>query len=132
MAGARGTCGIAYSFKSTTAFGVAARIRSVNCRSVASTAASGMLLTRPMLTQFGAFSSRPVPARPVCPARPVSRKSAIGVLPVPLFGRDQGRTALLRHRERLIEVGDDVIDVFDADAEPDHFRPHASLLLLLR
>ena len=37
----------------------------------------------------------------------------------------------LRRRQRLIEVGDDVVDVLDADAEPDHFRPHAGLALLL-
>ena len=49
--------GCANNFSSTTAFGVAARIRSVNCRSVASSAASGMLLTRPMVMQFAALSS---------------------------------------------------------------------------
>ena len=34
-------------------------------------------------------------------------------------------------RQRLIEIGDDVVDMLDADAEPDHFRPHAGLALLL-
>jgi hypothetical protein len=32
-----------------------------------------------------------------------------------------------RWSERLIEIGDDVVDVLDADAEPDHLRPHAGL-----
>ena len=34
--------------------------------------------------------------------------------------------------ERLIEVADDVVDVLDADAEPDHFRRHAGLPLFVR
>ena len=33
--------------------------------------------------------------------------------------------------ERLIEIGDDVIDVLDADAQPDGLRPDARLALLL-
>jgi len=32
----------------------------------------------------------------------------------------------------LIEVGEDVVDVFDADAEANHFRGHAGFLLLGR
>src|SRR5437660_3921788 len=37
-----------------------------------------------------------------------------------------------RGRERLVEVGDDVIRVFDADAEPDHLGAHTRLALLGR
>src|SRR5262249_53963915 len=37
-----------------------------------------------------------------------------------------------RGGERLVEIRDDVVDVLDADGEPDHFRPHAGFLLLLR
>jgi len=33
--------------------------------------------------------------------------------------------------ERLVEVGDDVADVFDADREAHHIRPRAGLRLLL-
>ena len=31
--------------------------------------------------------------------------------------------------ERLIEIGNDVIDMFDPDAEPDHFRRDPGILL---
>ena len=41
-------------------------------------------------------------------------------------------SGLIHRAERLIEVGDDVVDVLDADAEPDHLRRHAGLPLLLR
>src|SRR5438105_3970513 len=34
--------------------------------------------------------------------------------------------------ECLVEIADNVVDVLDADAEPDHFRPYAGLRLLLR
>src|SRR5438105_2939320 len=39
-------------------------------------------------------------------------------------------TYRFRRKERLIEVGDDVIDVFDPDAEPNHLRFHPGLALL--
>src|ERR1700686_2350923 len=32
--------------------------------------------------------------------------------------------------KRLIKIGDDVIDVFDADAEPNRLRSHSGLALL--
>src|SRR5438046_2460776 len=32
--------------------------------------------------------------------------------------------------ERLIEVGDDVVNVLDSDAQPDRLGPHAGLFLL--
>ena len=70
-ASARGSSGMANSLSSTTVSGVAARMRSTNCRSVASTAASGMLLTRPTVMQFAAFNSA------ADPNRAVSRKSGI-------------------------------------------------------
>src|SRR5580698_6152416 len=49
-----------------------------------------------------------------------------------LFGRDQRRAARLRYSKRLIEIGDDVVDVLDADREPNQIRLHAGLELLLR
>src|ERR1700676_4602721 len=123
---ARGTSGIMNNFRSTTELGVAARIRSVNWRSVASTAASGMLLTRPTVMQFEALSST------ADADRPESKNSGIGlVLRKRLLGRDQRRAAGLRRGQRLIEIGDDVVDVLDPDAEPDHFRPDAGFFLLL-
>src|SRR5438094_5436032 len=42
-------------------------------------------------------------------------------------------TTLFRSRgKRLIEILDDVIDVLDADAEPDHLGADASFALLFR
>src|SRR6185312_10021721 len=35
----------------------------------------------------------------------------------------------VRAAERLIEVGEDVVDVLDPDAQPDHLGPNAGLLL---
>ena len=31
--------------------------------------------------------------------------------------------------QRVIEVGDDVVDVLDSDAQPDHLAPYAGLFL---
>src|SRR5271163_2130458 len=116
---------MANSLSSTTASGAACRIRSTNCRSVASTAASGILLTRPMVMQLPAFN----PAAE--PNRAESMKSGI-VSPAPLlFGRDQRRLRRLRRAERLIEIGDEIVDMLDADAEPDHFRLDAGPELLV-
>ena len=36
----------------------------------------------------------------------------------------------IRGMERLIEVGDDVVDVLDSYAQPDHLGPYAGLFLL--
>src|SRR3989440_12701093 len=47
-----------------------------------------------------------------------------------LTGRQQSAIVRTRRPERLIEVGDDVIDVLDANAEPDHLGPDAGLALL--
>ena len=38
----------------------------------------------------------------------------------------------MRGCERLIEIGDDVGDMLDADRQPDHFRHHARVLLFFR
>lgn len=36
-----------------------------------------------------------------------------------------------RRGERLIEVGDDIVDMLDTDRQPDHFWPHAGLVFLV-
>ena len=52
------------------------------------------------------------------------------VMPGPLSHPNrQASGFLLRRSERLIEVGDDVVDVFDADAEPNHLWSHPGLAL---
>src|SRR5262249_45944788 len=39
--------------------------------------------------------------------------------------------SLCRCKQRLREIGDDVVDVLDANAEPYHLRTYACLFLLL-
>src|SRR5579863_7406447 len=108
---------MANNFSSTTTLGAAVRMRSMNCRSVAASAASGMLFTRPMLMQFAARNSA------WDSDGPESRKSGIGaVLRARLLGRNQSRAGRLRRRQRLIKVGDDIVDVLDTDGKPDHLR----------
>src|SRR2546425_7324708 len=119
----------------------AAPSRATNWRSVDWRAGSGMLLMRPIVMQFGSgswnsigeFSGRPsAPAnRPGLDSR--SKQTGIRVPP-----RDQPRLIGRQHSvvgsrrvEGLIEVGDDVVAVLDADAEADHLGPHPGLALLL-
>jgi hypothetical protein len=40
--------------------------------------------------------------------------------------------ARLRHSQRLLEIGDNIVDMLYADGQPDHLRSHAGLFLLLR
>src|SRR5580704_13240873 len=114
------------SLSSTTTSLEAARRSLRNCRSVAPQAASGMLLTSPMVRQLR-------PRRSTAgPGRKVSRRSGMALSVSELLGRDQRTSApRLGGGERLIEIRDDVVDMLDADGEPDHFRPHAGFLLLL-
>src|ERR1700724_2265323 len=130
----------------------------INCRSVCSNAASGMLLTRPM-----SMASAPVARTCVGAARVRRRgtsgiperdgfsssdtrmtRSSAGLLfehdlfrkPEPTF-RDHAllgghHRPLVGRRQRLVEIADDVVAVLDADAQPDHLRLHAGLELLLR
>ena len=54
------------------------------------------------------------------PDRAVSRRSGIELALPELLGRDQPRrVGRLRRSERLVEIGKNVVDVLDADAEPD-------------
>src|SRR6516225_5275260 len=94
-----------------------------NCRSVDSSAASGMLLTRP------SSSSRSDVLRMLPPAGPLSMRTGISILRRPLFRRQHVAVTALRRVERLVEIADDVVDVLDADAQADHLRPHAGLAL---
>src|SRR5450432_1840655 len=49
-----------------------------------------------------------------------------------LFRRNHHGTRRLGGGERLAEILGDVVHMLDADAQPDHLRPHAGLLLILR
>src|SRR5213082_2049498 len=97
-----------------------------NCRSVAAMAASAMLLTNPMCRTV----PRRVSGAPGCTrgqSRPDRRsgpgyfgfnKTGMGEL---LGARRGGRRSRLRCRvQGLIEVGQDVVDVFGPDAQADH------------
>src|ERR1700716_2919093 len=102
----------------------AASMSSMNCRSVASRAPSGTLLTSPTSRQ---------PAWPPGGFGPLSTTTG---MPLPREGSEpirRSHTAMgrLPGVERLVEIGDDVVDMLDADAQPDHLRPPAGLALLL-
>src|SRR5882724_1400519 len=120
----------------------AAPSRATNWRSVAWRAGSGMLLMRPMVMQFGSDSWNSTGAfsdRPSAPANTPgleARSKQIGINVPPrgqprLIGR-QHSVVGSRRVEGLIEVADDVVDVFDADAEADHLGSHPGLALLLQ
>src|SRR5262249_48451015 len=99
----------------------------MNCRSVASRALSGMLLTSPISTQ-------PSAALAMRGSEPRSTRSGmrwLGSGLLGLLGRDHAAITGVRGVERLVEIGQDVVDVLDADAETDHLRPDARLALLL-
>ena len=85
------------------------------------------------LDQTGAKSVKAVIAFSV----PVSRilPNIITKMNLPVTSPDgQAMSYSLDHKEggkRLVEVFDDIADMFDADAEPNHFRPDAGFGLLL-
>src|SRR6266850_325998 len=113
-----------------------------NWRSVAWSAASGMLLTRPIVTQFGSASSNSTArlSRPSTTPRSGlegsrSRQTGMTVLLVPVavvLVRGQVAEVIRPRRPQgLVQVGDDVVGVLDADAEPDHRGGHTGVALLL-
>jgi hypothetical protein len=64
------------------------------------------------------------------PFSPITRFPSIErPRPIPLPAL---RARRLHAGERLVEIDEDVVDVFDADAQPDHLRPHAGLCELGR
>ncbi len=84
-----------------------------------------MLLTRP--SSRAPSGARRVPPEDVA----LSMKTGIRRCLQRLFG---GQHVLRAGggSERLVEVGDDVVDVLDTDAQADHLRPHPGIALLLR
>src|SRR5262249_60607666 len=106
----------------------AASSSAMNCRSVASSALSGMLLTSPISTQ-------PTTALAMRGSEPLSTRRGMRWLrsrSCGSLGRDHAALIGLGGVERLVEVRQNVFDVLDADAQPDHLGPHAGLALLLR
>src|SRR5580658_7069320 len=79
-----------------------------NCRSVALSASSDMLLIRPILIQ---------------PSGAESNKTGI---------RFSLRSDQAGGVESLLQICDDVVAVLDADAEANHFRHNAGVALLFR
>src|SRR5215469_16991889 len=114
----------------------AAPSRSRNCCSVASTAAFGMLLTSPISIRSASEgwrcnlrAGRSLRVRTVHPSGPLSTRTGIRQRNPILCGRD--RATAIRGSKRLLKIGDDVVDMLDADAEADRLRPHAGMRLLL-
>src|SRR5215469_292158 len=106
--------------------------RRANCRSVALSALSGMLLTRPMVISIGAPRSNAS-----CPGASVglaidcflSNRRTIALRC--LFGGLEpalGRAGLC---QRLVDILDDVGDMLDADREADGLGQHTCDPLLL-
>src|SRR5258708_32153311 len=111
----------------TVTFSAAGCSSAATCRSVASSAASGMLLRRPTSMVPGdggrqGFDPLSIRTGMISPRKPIR---------IRLFCRDHPADARMRRIERLIEAGDDVVDMLDADAKPDHIGPSARLALLL-
>src|ERR1700722_7942208 len=107
--------------------------RRLNCRSVAFSALSGMLLTSPIVTS--APSAR---ANASCAGASaglaiggcLSNSSVMAGL-ANLFGGLDPPRACAGRSQRLVDIFDDVGDVLDADRKPDGFRQHAGHALLL-
>src|SRR5258708_943335 len=95
-----------------------------NCRSVARSAASGMLLNTPIERR----------GRKDCVCSPPSAVSNLycATAVIASFCGFCSHEPALGRRQRLVDVGDDVIDVLDADAEADRFWINAGRLLLVR
>src|ERR1700683_836919 len=111
----------------------------MNWRWVNSSAASGMLLTMPIsiapsLREGSAGAHRtPLSRLKLRPDAPCSSTTGIAVTPNVSgrsFRRDDCPMRGLRCRKRLIEILHDVVYMLDADAEPDHLRPHTGHRLL--
>src|SRR6516165_4535739 len=107
-----------------------------NCCSVALMAASAMLLTRPMCRKVRGFSLAPGCTRGHL--RPDRRSGPryfgfkkTGMANSSLGSRGERRSRLQCHIQGLIEIGQDVVDMFDPDAQADHLRQNASVALLL-
>src|ERR1700760_4804505 len=110
----------------------AACISRMNCRSVALSALSGMLLTSPIVSSAS-------PARQVSSCagasagllicRSLSNRSVIA-LPALLCGLEPRRSRA-GLRQRLVDILDDVVDMLDTDRETDRLRQYAGHALLL-
>src|SRR6185437_9394855 len=106
--------------------------RRMNWRCVACTAASGMLLTsstrrrrlRSPTTPRRSRRSRKLPT-------PASGDGLISVTGMALLRRELGGRRD-RNRQRLIDIFQNVLDMLDANREPDRFRRHSGGVLLLR
>src|SRR5260221_14471272 len=108
----------------------------MNWRSVACSAASGLLLTSPMVSPAPTFRSPPNSSGS---RRSVGVRPGVGmglstrrVLPglADLFRGLEPLMPRAGDRERLVDILDDVGGVLDADREPDGFRQDAGHALL--
>src|SRR5215831_17192950 len=99
-----------------------------NCRSVARMAASPMLLMSPIVTCWRS------PPDAVCAVGGNVLSVVVSMIaPFPRASASDSAQFLshLRCVERLVEIGNDVVGVLDADAQTDHLRPHSRRLQFL-
>src|ERR1700738_4666996 len=97
-----------------------------------------MLLTSPIVRSTSACCGRPnlSSCRSCAGARPgltISRRFSNRTVmsgSADSFGRFKPRMARASYRQRLVDILDDIGDVFDADRKADGFRQHASHALL--
>src|ERR1700716_1011725 len=117
----------------------AALSRPMNWRSVACSAASGMLLMSPIVStasefrclSSGSASCHSVGARPgLTMSRCLSNRRVMPGL-IDLFRGLKPLMLRAGQRERLVDILDNVGGVFDADRKPDGFRQNAGQALLL-
>ena len=120
--------------RDTTGCGAPAPLHSAaapNWRSVVSSALSGMLLSNPTRsTSSSSLTGHPPRGRSsrLCRRRPIRVILLTSQTKLRASNSSRGACRL----ERLLEIGNDVVDMLDADGKPDHLRLHAGALEFFR
>src|SRR5450432_2315648 len=129
--------GSEYSLMSTGTSPEAASRSSKNWTSVSSRAESGMLLTSAILRHSDGLASCSRAPRTdrffFSAQRAGTRPPDIisGIASLPSYGPSNSCASHDRDAQRLLEIGEDVVDVLDANAEANHFRRYADFRLFL-
>src|SRR5579871_2112955 len=92
-------------------------------------APSAMLLTKPMCRK-GSRGSSSAPGCTRGQLRP-ARRSGPGYLAFKKTGMTNSSSRLRCRAESLIEIGQDIVDMFDPDAQANHLWQNAGLALFL-
>src|SRR5580704_3210585 len=114
--------------------------KSKNCTSVSSSAGSGMLLMSAIRSPSLVSPQKEMPHSdaPFFSAHRGGTRSPVitSGMQTPWSSKHKiqirGQLRLRGHRERLLEVRENVVNMFDPDAQPNHLRLHADLCLLFR